>query len=428
MKGKRHRLWEGVKSLLILLLSCSAVYLAGRTLFPQESGGFLSRLPQSGSVPTQSTQSVLLSQVLRPATLAVTWEEGRYGLLQHQEDQEVYTQLTALLAEALNSAQAPDQTDRRSWEHALAQPGFFFEYLGPIPLDALTRWLSQQDNAALSGVQAQRLCVTAQTLYVSDGSEGYYACPLTTDLAPALEELTAGLSPNGARFAGNLSGFRHLHPDSLILALTPQLPQLSAADPIPLSDAADPGETLSMLLQALSFHPQTNPLYAVTGGYAITDGGETLRISASGELTYRRSGEDTPRFPAGGQPLDATLALAESTVGAVCGDARIYLKDIQTQGQTTLITYGYAYRGAAIQLEREGWCAQFTVEDDAITAFVLRPRLYTVQGDTPILLLPQEQAAAALSPGQEQILAPLYEDSAGAQLLTPFWAAWTAGR
>lgn len=428
MKGKRLRLWEGIKTLLILLLSCSAVYLAGRTLFPQESGGLLSRLPQGSAAPTPSSQSTRLSQALRPATFAVTWEEGRYGLLHHQEDQEVYTQLTTLLAEALSGAGTPSQTDRRSWERALAQPGFFFEYLGPIPLDALTRWLSQQDNATLSGIQAQRLCVTAQTLYVSDGSDSYYACPLASNLTVALTDLTDGLSPNGARFANGLSGFRLLHPDSLILALTPQLPQLSATNPIPLSDSADPGETLSMLLQALSFHPQTNPLYAVTGGYAITDGGETLRVSASGELTYRRSSEDTPRFPVGEQPLDATLALAEDTVGAVCGDARIYLKDIQAQGQTTVITYGYAYRGAAIRLEQEGWCAQFTIEDGAITAFVLRPRLYTVQEDAYTLLLPQEQAAAALRPGQDQILTPLYEDKAGVQLLVPFWAAWTAGR
>lgn len=429
MRGKRHRLWEGVKSLLILLLSCSAVYLAGRTLFPQESGGLLSRLPQSSAVPTQATQSALLSQVLRPATLAVTWDEGRYGLLHHQEDQEVYTQLTTLLAEALNGASAPSPTDRPAWNRALSQPGFFCEYLGPIPLDALARWLSGQDNASLAGVQALRLCVNAQTLFFTDGADHYYTAPLSADLSAALEELTGELSPNGARFAGSVSGFRLLHPDSLILSLTPELPELAVSAPVVLSDLSAPSPELVQMLQALSFHPQTNPLYAVTGGGAITDGGETLRITSAGELTYRRSGEDAARYPTGGHPLDATLTLAEATVGAVCGDARIYVKDIQTQGQTTVITYGYAYRGAAIRLEQEGWCAQFTVENGAVSAFVLRPRRYTVQEGSSIVLLPQEQAAAALRGGQkDQLLTPLYEDTAGAQTMVPFWAAWTPGR
>lgn len=428
MRGKRRRLWESVKTLLILLLSCSAVYLAGRTLFPQEGTGFLSRLSQSATIPSQTTQSAFMSQVLRPATLAVTWEDGRYGLMPHQTDQELYTQVTTLLAEALSGAKAPSQTNQATWTRALSQPGFFCEYLGAIPLSALSRWLSGQSNAELESFSVQRLCVTAQTLYFSTGQGGYYSCSLSGDLSSALAELPANLSPNGARFAGSVSGFRPLHPDSLILDLTPELPLLSVSNPIPLSDPAAPDETLSQLLQTLSFHPQTNPLYSVTDGYAITDSGETLRISASGELTYRRSSDGTPRFPVSGLPLDATLALAEATVGAVCGDGRIYLKDIQTQGQTTVITYGYAYHGVAIQLEQEGWCAQFTIEDDAVGAFVLRPRRYTVQSGSSVPLLPQEQAVAALRPGQDQLLAPLYEDKAGAQTLTPFWSARASGR
>lgn len=428
MRGKRHRLWEGVKSLLILLLSCSAVYLAGRTLFPQESGGLLSRLPQSSAVPTQATQSALLSQVLRPATLAVTWDEGRYGLLHHQEDQEVYTQLTTLLAEALNGASAPSPTDRPAWNRALSQPGFFCEYLGPIPLDALARWLSGQDNASLAGVQALRLCVNAQTLFFTDGADHYYTAPLSADLSAALEELTGELSPNGARFAGSVSGFRLLHPDSLILSLTPELPELAVSAPVVLSDLSEPSPELVQMLQALSFHPQTNPLYAVSGGYAITDGSETLRIASNGQMTYRRSQDTDPRFPVGDSYLDATRTLAEESLGSLCGSARLYLHSVSSASRVTTVTYGYAYRGAAIRVDGSDWCAQFTIEDGAVSAFTLRPRRYTALQEDRAVLLPQEQATAGLSGLRGRTLSLLYEDDRQTSPLTPFWAVRVNGR
>ncbi len=177
---------------------------------------------------------------------------------------------------------------------------------------------------------------------------------------------------------------------------TPSLPLLLAEDPIPLTDLSAPGEALSQVLHTLSFHPQTNALYSITGGCAINDGGETLRIDDQGQITYRRTDETAVRFPAGPSAYDATRALAEATAGALCGEARLYLRDVRRSGITQIITYGYAFRGAAIQQGQEGWCAQFTVEDGAVVAFTIKLRRYTAQPELRNLL-PQEQAAAALS-------------------------------
>lgn len=425
MRGKRRRLWEWGKTLLILALTCSAVYLASRTLFPRQLGQIFAQPNQEGTATGPS--HLLSSQTLRPAAFSLTWEDKRYGVGYHQDDQETYTQVSALLAEALDDAAAPQRFTRRSWEQALLASGLYCEYLSPMPLDALCRWLSGQDNPLLAGAWTQRLCVTGQSLCYQGQDGLYYACALDRDLSPAVEGLAGQLSSNGVRFAGESGDYGSLRWDALVLPVTPSLPQLWVETPVAVTDTLVPNESLSQLLQALSFHPQTNPLYAITGGWAINDGGETLRLDSAGTLTYRR-GSDATRFPVGDQSLDATRLLAESTVGALCGDARLYLQSVRQEGDASVITYACAYRGAAIRLGRDGWCAQFTVRGGAVESMTLKPRRYTALHDYPVLLLPQEQAAAALPGPEEQALELLYENDGQSQSLTPFWAVRTEGR
>lgn len=428
MKGKRRRFKEGCKTLLIVLLSCSAVYLASQTLLPQGGRAFLSRLSQPSVSTAGSADAARSAQTLQPAAFAVTWEEGRYAVLYHQEDQEGYTRISALLSEALSEAGRPVPITARQWEAALAQPGVFWEYPGAIPLDVLNRWLSDQDNPLLEGCTAQRICVTANAISfaLSDGGERYFAAPLDNDLSASLDYLSQRFTANGARFACEDGSYPLLRRDALVLSATPSVPQLLGERPFSVGEDNTPDEALNRILQTLSFHPQTNPLYTITGGYAITDGGETLRV-LDGLITYRRTDESTVRFPAA-SPLDATRALAEATVGALGGDARLYLRGVEESGGVTTITYSYAYRGSAIQQGSEGWCARFTVSDGAITAMELRPRRYTLLEGQDVTLLPQEQAAAIVGEKGSSLVI-LYEDALSAQeQLTPFWATRTEGR
>lgn len=430
MKGKRRRRFlEGCKTLLIVLLSCSAVFLASRTLLPQGGRTLLSRLSPSATSSVGGLETVTRSaQTLQPAAFAVTWEEGRHAVLYHQEDQEGYTQISALLSEALNSAAAPTPITPRQWELALSSPGVFCEYSGAIPLSALNFWLSDQDNPALEGYSARRLCVTAKSLYfATSGPSGqYYTAALQEDLSASLDYLAQRFPANGARFACEDGSYPLLRRDALVLSATPSVPCLHAETPCAVNEDGTPNEALNRILQLLSFHPQTNPLYAITGGYAITDGGETLRI-LDNTITYRRTDDSSLRFPAE-YPLDTTRILAEATVGAVAGDARLYLREVSTLGNVTTVTYAYAYRGAAIEQATDGWCAKFTIEDNTVTALELRPRRYTAPEGQNVTLLPQEQAAAIID-ARGLSLVILYEDPRGAQdQLVPFWATRTEGR
>lgn len=429
MKGKRRRrFWEGCKTLLIVLLACSAVFLASRTLLPQGGRAFLSRLSQPTAAPGGPESFTPSAQTLQPAAFAVTWAEGRYAVLYHQEDQEGYTQISALLSEALNDASAPAPITARQWELALSRPGVFCEYSGDIPLSTLNFWLSDQDNPSLSGYSARRLCVTAESLCfaVSGPDEKYYAAPLDVKLSDALDYLAQRFPANGARFACEDGSYPLLRRDALVLSSTPSVPCLHGETPFSVHEDGTPDETLRRILQLLSFHPQTNPLYAITGGWGITDGSETLRVLGNA-ITYRRTDDNAPRFLAE-RPLDATRMLAEATVGSTAGDARLYLHRVTTLGKTTTVTYAYAYRGAAIEQGSDGWCAQFTVEDGVIASFELRPRRYTVLEGQNVTLLPQEQAAAIVGT-RGLSLVILYEDIPSAQeQLVPFWATREEGR
>lgn len=425
MKHKSRPFWERAKTLLIVLLACSALYLAAVTLIPGGPAGLWGRLFVRGDgdgLSGSGGQQTFRSDTLWPAALAVTGQEGRYVLLYDQAELESYTQTSALLAEALSSAGTPAPISSSQWRRALSGEGIYLEYLGDLPLDDLSRWLAGQDNPALSGFQSRRILVgEGQLCFYDESRSGAYAAALSVPLTQGLDDLAQSLSPNGGRFAFEETEARRLRPETLLRASTPSMAALSADTPIAVTEDGVPNDALSRLLRVLSFHPQTNPLYAIPGGWAINDGGDTLRISSQGVVTFRRS-EAEPRFPAGDHPLDAARTLAEQTVGALCGDARLFLRSAAEENGVTTVTFGYAYLGGAIQVGDEGWCVQLKLEGGAVSSLTLYPRHYTALAEDTVLL-PQEQAAAAITDRGVWAMRVCYEDRRDGTTLEPFWAA-----
>lgn len=415
--SKRRRLKEWGKTLLIVLLSCSALYLASLTLLPG-GAGFWSRFSAPEALGGDETQLAFSEDTLYPAALAVTWSEGRWGCRYDPDGIPDYPQLSTLLSEALTTAGVPQSISQSDWLEALEAPGIYWEYLGDIPLEHLTRWLSDRNNAALAGFQARRLVVSGRALYFRAGNAAYSA-PLSSDLAGDLRRVSENFTANGATFAFQDEAFPLLRADTLFLSATPSMPTLLVEAPLAVNGSA-PNDALTRLLTTLSFHPQTNPLYGITGGWAVTDSGETLRLTG-GVVSYRQNNGDAPRYPTGDAPLDVTRSMAEQTVGALGGEATLYLRSCEEVDGVLTVTYGYAYRGAPVQLGSDGYCAQFVVEHGAVTAFTLRPRHYTASSSAP-LLLPQEQAAAAHTGSRRWSMGILYEDRLDASPLAPFWA------
>ena len=145
MFKKNRKMVERVKTLLIVLLSCSAVYLTVRTQLPVAFSGLLpSNTGESGSQTTQESRT----QAAQPLRMAVTIRGGaetlRYGVQYDQEAQDaLFQQVYSLLVEALSSAGAPESVSQEAWRQALSPaPGVYFDWQDDLPLAVPNGWLS----------------------------------------------------------------------------------------------------------------------------------------------------------------------------------------------------------------------------------------------------------------------------------------------
>ena len=122
-KGSKKRLIERVKSLMILLLSCSAVLLVLRTqsvMLGRDSRGERYAAGESGPIASEDAGGAV-----RPLRMAGAIQRGsevvRYGVQYDQESTDtLFQQSYSLLVEALSSAGQPQSVDEAAWQAALA--------------------------------------------------------------------------------------------------------------------------------------------------------------------------------------------------------------------------------------------------------------------------------------------------------------------
>lgn len=430
MSDRTRRMLEAGKSLLILLLTCSALFLAGQIFFSSGTGANLlaGLLPVSPGLPPSSTpQSPGLVGVARPVRMAVVNSNGRYGVQYHDDDvDELFDALGSLLGEALGSAQAPVQTTRRAWEEALTGLGIYYEFPGAIPLSLTAAWLGEDTSAVALTAEASRIVLSQEEgqehirlFYVDAGNGSYYACETAADLRGRLDSYI----PNGAFFVfQQAERYSGLDPDTLILSDPPSPPIYQASAGVDLGDE----DTRSILLKALSFSSQSNAIYPVADGWRVRDGSDNLYLTDTGTVTYH-SGQGEARYPVPYNPTRADLVEATGEIVwalllPYCGSARVYLSLITQLEDVYTLTYSYSLSGAEVQLGQDGWCAQFTVRGGRITDYTLHIRSYTPTSDSAVLL-PEYQAMAAMSAldaeGRKLLLR--YYDGGG--LVSPAWIA-----
>ena len=432
---KNKRMVERVKSLLIVLLSCSAVYLAVRTQMPVALHSLLpNRTAESGSQTTQESRT----QAAQPLRMAVTLRGGaeslRYGVQYDQEAQDIlFQQMYSLLVEGLSSAETPAAVDEASWREALnTAPGIYFDWQEPLPFSVLMGWLSVE-NEQLTG-SVRRLVLTAQdgqaVVYYCGQGETYYraVCPMVD--VSRLSEAVAGVKDNGAQFAFEQETFDGLAPYTLLLGenLTPKIYQ--ASNPLEQEDVQD------QVRQTLDFSDDSSVSYVTSNEQVIRNGNDTLRLAADGStVTFTAAADGGSRYPVAGSgvywAVERCRQLAVDTLGGLCGQARIYLMSVEENGEESWqIEFGYLLNGVPVRLGEEGYAARFQVSGGRVNSFTLCFRSYTDSGTTSVVL-PQRQAMAAMEAkghqGEELLL--VYLDT-GIQQVSASWAAagqWKTG-
>lgn len=431
MADRKRRPLEWLKSLLIFLLTLSALYLAGRAFLNPGAGaaGLLGSLLPSPTLPTASQPgSMGQAEALRPVRMAVVNANGRYAV--QYDDAAVdalFQDLGDLLGEALGSASSPTQITRQQWESALTREGVYYGLPGSVSLSLAASWMGENDPSLPLSARSQQLLLAKDRseetvrLYYVDAEDGsYYAC----DTAVSFQKRLDDYAPNAAFFAFQQPGrYEALHPDTLILPQVPAPPIYQATAGVDFSDEA----TRMALMEALSFSPQPSAVYPSADGWSVRDGGDLLRLSGSGAVTFS-AGDQLSRYPVLPQPdadsvAELTGELVARALSPTCGAARIYLSDLKQSGDTWTVTYSYLLSGAEVRLGQEGWCARFTLRSGTLVDYTLRPRHYELTEETAALL-PEYQAMAAmesLDVGGRQLLLRYYDGGSGT--VRPAWIA-----
>jgi hypothetical protein len=428
MEGKRRRrAVEALKNLLIVLLSCSALWLTFHTPLAAPLRGLLQEEgPQA--VPGQS-QSAGRVEAAVPMAMAANlpsadgMPEGdgraRFGALYHQNVcQELFQQVVSPLAESLSGAGAPEQVTDGQWQRVLAAGrGVYIDFQGQIPIPVLAGWLSGGETALTATVR--RLMLVAREdgidLYYRDERDGsYYRCRARqADPAP-LEEALSGLTDNGAFYAFESELYAGLDPDTLLLPEAPVPAVYTAVNPVSASQGA-----LRDLVRDLGFSVNSTSFYS-TDEQVARSGDDSVRLSDRGVAQYVYEGrEGVGLFPVlrqGGQLFDSVETcrqIALSAMGSRCGEARLYLLSARQTDQGLEVDFGYSLNGVPVLLD-QGYAARFLVSEGQVVQFSMYLRGYTASGDLCLVLPPRQGAAALEARGLERAeLLLTYTDSGG---------------
>jgi len=427
MSKRNRRFLEAVKSLLILLLSLSAMFLTG-TIFLQDGLGIPSFGVVSDNAPTPTNELPVNAAVARPIRMAVVNSSGRYGVQYDDAGaDELFDALSDLLSEGLDSASSPQPVNRARWEAALSCRGIYYDFPGVLPLSLAADWLADGESPSILTAEvsclllAERKNSTAVDLYYVDAADGsYYACPTQLLFPEALESYI----PNDAFFAFQMpEDYGTLDPDTLLLPDPPAPYLYTAAAGINVEDP----DARSALLSALEFFPQSSAVYPSADGWRVRDGNDTLHLTDDGTVTFE-AGNETHRYPipAGvnrAQLVELTSELVRKALSPYCGSARPYLHSITSSNHGILLTYGCTLSGAEVQYGQDNWYAQFTVQSGRITNYTLHLRRYALT-DEPVSILPEYQAIAAMEVLQAEgrrLLLHYYDNASGT--VTPAWIA-----
>ncbi|HJH61861.1 MAG TPA: hypothetical protein IAC84_01100 [Firmicutes bacterium] len=420
--GDRRRWLEWGKDAAIVALSLSALYLLTMTPLVQDSG----LLAQSSARVWEERGDVTLTAAAYPSRMAVNTGQGRYGVQYDQvEVDRLFAQTGPLLGEALNSAGQPEEISWQHWQDDLQQVGIYFDFSGQIPLSALGGWLQDEGQCALPGAARRIALVQGEDnrVYLSyqESSGGFFRCLTQLSASLHLEPVVEGVQENEARFAFESEQLAQLLDPYTLLTEHTGGAVYRAANPLATS-----GE-LPRLLEALSFSGQNHT--AISGGQAFLEGESRLEVQEDGTVLYRAGQEGKYHVAhSGEQPtlaerIETVRQMAQATLGAYCGEARLHLISARETGEGWLIQFGYQINGSPVWLHDEGWAAQFLIREDYVTQFTLRLRSYTATGEQA-LLLPVERAAALLPAltQQSRELVVQYRDQGG-ETLAPLWVA-----
>ena len=432
---KRRRLIELGKDVLIVLLLCSAFWLAAQNQLLEPFTG-LFRGEEVLPPEAGQTQTGDRAEAARPLRMAVSLsggaEEDCFGVLYDEEAcGALFEQVAGVLAEALSSAGEPETIDRRQWENTLgAASSVLLDFQGSVPLSVLSGWLSGTEIGV--DVPVRRLVIAVQedavVLCCRNESDGSYL-RLRSQVADPLHlaRALASLTENGAFYAFQSETYTALDPDTLLLPEAPAPAAYVASNPMSGGQA-----DLEELMEDLGLSINANGVYrGADGEWVARSGGGTLRLSDGGVAVYEAGEGAEERFalPGGAgaslfEQVEVCRRTAAAALGGRSGQGRLYLLSAAGTEEGLEVRFGLSLNGVPV-LSEEGSAARFLVREGRVVRFELRFRSYTALEETTAVMPPRQAVAALEAQGLEgEELLLIYTDTGGDRVE----ASWAANR
>jgi len=392
-----------VLALLAILLFFAASYYGGGLHFMDE------KFPLRGAESNEG-QSGGVTAAAVPVSVLVCTYEGRWGAVSDAAAvQDIYARCTPALREALGTAEEPTRLTEKQWQQQLAGQGVYFAFDYPVDLSTLALWLGTE--FAFEGGAESLLMVSGEegevTLCVNDGEE---TLAYVTQARYPESELS-DVEPNDSQFAFMLSDkvFEKAAPYAVVPAETENyFPTLTASNPF--SDT----EIKEDVLEYMGVNPYAD--FSVFEDGVLYSGTDfRLQLAPDGTLSFKIYSPGALSLPSAPESADgyagaveAARFLAEKTMGAYCGAAKLYCTGVEVSEGVYTVSFAYYVNGIRVYIGGED-AAKITVSNGAITQAEMKFRNYSESGGTSYVLSPRYAAAA----DPDSSLKLIYTESGG---------------
>lgn len=400
----RRKRRDLIQNLAIVALSLSAVLLFAQSQIYNlisDQGGLTDQLSGASAADTAQQTASLTA----PVRVAVTGPYDRYGTFL-TTDAEAFSDLGLLLKESLGSAGTLTPCREAEFVSALNASSVFYDFLSPLPLSILSELVGGGGEGGFPDIQARQLVLSAQEggvrLYVWDGRDSFLSCAVLPISPEDLTEIVNSCTLPVVLFAFDEAeldeAYARVAPRSLLPAELPELPALSASNPLTDSD---------QLLTGLRFNPSTKNRYTdANGTEIIRETDRSLQIGSGGTVAYEGGAEPVVEIQAAGdvptllEAATGAWSLLRGLLGDLPGEAALYLESVSRSDEVTTLRFGYHVDGVPVRFSDGSSAAEVTLTGTVVTRLSLRFRQYTASGETS-LLLPLRQALAIAAADHE---------------------------
>ena len=421
MKNK-DKIIDISKNFFILFLLISAVFLMFKAVIYEPNSAFMNLIGNYGKkseskpmVTIGSTSSVVAAE---PVFILVTTKDGSHYAAKYdsQNKDELFSQFSAALGEALGSSSAPKEISVQQWQNALGESGVFFDYLYPQPLSSIAKWLGTDISANASSATARRLYLgnnngSLMLYYINEDNGIIYSCETASSFSTLIYKID-NYSMGSAEFAFEMEDeYKNLDPYFIFSGENENLRSVGVLTPL-LDDS-----TVEKLLSIFEINRRNALQYPNDDGSVVyVEGGKSLRIGASGKILFSVTGKSGIHIPYSSEEItvedsiSACSQIVKNSIGLFSGSGKLGLTSIKSNSYPTFTTinYGYYIGGIPVTLPNGSFAASFQISGDTITRAEFYFRDYNYTSDTSYAL-PEKQAIAIVkAAGGEPVLT--YED------------------